>query len=206
MEKKKKPGRPPKYGPDGPLKRSARRKVASAVNKDGSLRKVYVKFSPAKQREYLELLAQHGLKTHACRLLNVSREMVRYERKHNPAFAELEDEALNFFNEGLEEEAIRRARDGVDKPVFYKGVECGSIREFSDRLMEVLLTGRIPDKYGKQLKGETNVNVSGVLVINQRTSAEDWEAAAQHKQLPSPDDVVEGEYTPVERVNGSSDS
>jgi hypothetical protein len=200
MEKKKL-GRPIK-DPNRPLKRSQRRKTASAVNKDGSLRKVHIKFTPAKQREYLELLAQNGLKTHTCRLLNVSREMVRYERKKNPAFAELEDEALTFFNEGLEEEAIRRAKEGVLKPVFYKGAEVGHIKEFSDRLMEVLLTGRIPEKYGKQLKGDNNVNISGVLVINARPSADDWETHSRNKMLPQPEEII----IHPEPSDGSSDS
>ncbi len=207
MEKpKNKGGRPPKYGPNGPLKRHKRRELASSVNKDGSLRKTHVKFTVAKQREYFELLAEHGLKAHACRTLNISREALRLERQKNPAFAELETEALEYFNEKLESEAIRRARDGVDKPIYYKGVKVDTVREFSDRLMEVLLTGRIPEKYGKQLKGDTNVSVSGVLVINQRPSAGDWEKAAAEKALPSPEDVVEGEYTPVEKLDGRSDS
>lgn len=203
---KNKGGRPPKYGPDGPLKRHKRRELASAVNKDGSLRKKHVSFTPAKQREYFELLAENGLKAHACRVLNISREALRLERQKNPAFAELEAEALDYFNETLEQEAIRRAKDGVDKPIYYKGHKVDTVKEFSDRLMEVLLTGRIPEKYGKQLKGDTNVSVSGVLVINQRVSAEDWEQAAQTKALPSPEDVVEGEYTPVEKLDGRTDS
>ena len=197
---KKKAGRPPKYGPDGPLKRSQRRKVASAVNKDGTLRKRHVPFTPAKQREYLEKLAETGLIAHTCRELNISREMVRYERKKNPAFAELEDAAKQYFAETLEQEAVRRAREGVQKPVFYKGSQVGHVTEFSDRLMEILLKGHIPEKYKDGLRGgDTNVQVSGVLVINQRGNAEDWEKQASQASLPKPDEVDGGEIYPVAR-------
>lgn len=199
MEKKTpgKRGRPPKYGPDGPLKRSARRKLASAVNKDGSLRKVHLEFTVERQRVYLEKLAETGLKGHAARHVGVSREIVRIERKRNPAFEELEQEALDFWAEGLEAEAVRRARDGVQVPVYYKGAVAGHVTEFSDRLMEVLLRGRIPEKYGQRLTGGDNISVSGVLVINQRPSADDWESQAGQAQLPAPIDG--GELVPIPR-------
>lgn len=199
MEKKPgKRGRPPKYGPDGPLKRSSRRKVASAVNKDGSLRKVHVPFTVERQRVYLEKLAETGLKGHAAKFVGVSREIVRYERKRNPAFEELETEALEFFNEGLEKEAMRRATEGVQQPVYYKGAVVGHVTEFSDRLMEVLLRGRIPEKYGQRLTGGDNINVSGVLVINQRPSSDAWEEQATQATLPPPP-VDGGEIVPHPR-------
>jgi hypothetical protein len=185
MEKRK--GRP--RDPNRPMKVHQRRATQSSINKDGSVRKARVPFTIPKQREYLEKLAETGLKAHAARHVNVSREMVRYERKQNPAFEELEQEALTYFAEQLEAEAIRRAKDGVEKPVYYKGHVVGHITEFSDRLMEVLLKGRIPETYGDQMKGGGDqFNVSGVLVINQRPSVEDWEQGATQQQLPAPID------------------
>jgi hypothetical protein len=47
----------------------------------------------------------------------------------------------------LESEAVRRAHLGCDEPVFYKGVECGSVRKYSDTLMALLLKGHKPDTY-----------------------------------------------------------
>lgn len=56
----------------------------------------------------------------------------------------------------LEEEAVRRAYLGVDEPVFHNGQQCGVIRKYSDRLMEVLLRGNKPKIYGdrRELTGK----------------------------------------------------
>jgi hypothetical protein len=49
--------------------------------------------------------------------------------------------------DALEDEARRRAMDGVDKPVFYKGQRCGYVREYSDTLLIFTLKARRPEKY-----------------------------------------------------------
>ena len=46
-----------------------------------------------------------------------------------------------------EDEAVRRAHDGVDEPVFYQGKACGVVRKYSDTLLIFLLKGRRPEKY-----------------------------------------------------------
>ena len=51
---------------------------------------------------------------------------------------------------GLEDEAIRRAREGVDEPVFYKGEHCGNVRRYSDTLLIFMLKARKPDVYRKR--------------------------------------------------------
>ncbi len=48
---------------------------------------------------------------------------------------------------GLEDEAIRRAREGVLEPIFYQGVACGAKRVYSDGLLQFLLRGFMPAKY-----------------------------------------------------------
>lgn len=47
----------------------------------------------------------------------------------------------------LEDEAVRRAREGVDEPVFYQGEECGTIRRYSDTLLIFIMKGAMPAKY-----------------------------------------------------------
>lgn len=49
--------------------------------------------------------------------------------------------------QSLEDEAIRRAQIGCDEPVFYQGVQCGTVRKYSDSLMALLLKGHKPDTY-----------------------------------------------------------
>lgn len=50
----------------------------------------------------------------------------------------------------FEEEFIRRAREGVVRPVFQGGVLVGHERIFSDSLMQMLMSGRKSRVYGKQ--------------------------------------------------------
>jgi len=54
----------------------------------------------------------------------------------------------------LEDEAARRALHGVEEPVWHQGMECGRVLKYSDRLMEFLLKGRDPAKYGDRFKAE----------------------------------------------------
>src|SRR6516225_7362240 len=57
-------------------------------------------------------------------------------RRRDPAFAEAWDAAMETAMETvLEPEAIRRAVDGVDKPVYHQGQQVGTVREYSDTLL-----------------------------------------------------------------------
>ena len=47
----------------------------------------------------------------------------------------------------LEPEAIRRAVDGVEKAVYYRGAQVGVEREYSDTLLIFLLKGWKADRY-----------------------------------------------------------
>lgn len=47
----------------------------------------------------------------------------------------------------LEDEAIRRAHEGVIEPVFYQGKPAGAIRKYSDTLLMFLLRGFRPEVY-----------------------------------------------------------
>ena len=66
-----------------------------------------------------------------------------------------------------EDELYRRSVEGFDKPVFHKGEICGSIREYSDTLLTLLLKANDPDKYADRQKVEhkgvmLNLTVEGV--------------------------------------------
>jgi len=71
--------------------------------------------------------------------------------------------------EFLEHEAARRAYHGTLKPQFYKGVECGYVREYSDLLMIFLLKARKPEMYREGVedsmaRGSLTLNVNIVNV------------------------------------------
>lgn len=57
------------------------------------------------------------------------------------------DEGTDFF----EDEARRRAADGIDRPVFQMGECVGFTREYSDSLLAMQLKGRRPERYGDKV-------------------------------------------------------
>jgi len=101
-----------------------------------------------KKAEFLDLLAETGNVSAAAKACNLPRRTVYFCRSTDPAFAAAWDESLEIGLDALEDEAIRRARDGVEQPVFYGGLRCGSVRKYSDLLLIFLLNSRRPRRYG----------------------------------------------------------
>ncbi len=51
----------------------------------------------------------------------------------------------------LEDEAVRRAREGITRPVRYKGKIVGYETEYSDQLLIALLKAWLPEKYRERV-------------------------------------------------------
>lgn len=98
-------------------------------------------------------------------------------RESDKDFAQAWDDALEEGTDRLEQEALRRARDGVSKPVFHKGNVVGHVQEYSDTLAIFLLKARRPEVYreraslehtgpnGQPLPASTTTVQAGVLVV-----------------------------------------
>ena len=96
---------------------------------------------------FLAAYAEVGNVTEAAKLAGVHRATVWRAKTTNPAFACKWAEAEQQAADKLEQEAWRRATEGTDEPVFYKGEKCGTIKRFSDQLLMFLLKGVRPEKY-----------------------------------------------------------
>lgn len=90
-----------------------------------------------------------------------------------PEWLELWEESLELFADRLEAEMARRAIEGTDKPVFYKGEEVGSIREFSDTLAIALARGVRPEKFRDNVKVDANLT-GGVLLVPPKMTVEEF--------------------------------
>lgn len=141
---------------------------------------------PAKRRAvFLRSLAQTGRVDVSAKMAGFTRPTALYAyRKEHPDFAEEWDAALNIAADMvLEAEAVRRAVEGVDKDVYYKGEVVGQERVYSDGLLSKLLEGAKPEKFQKKSiehKGMIeHTGRIGVAVIPMRApSVEDWETEA----------------------------
>ena len=106
--------------------------------------------------EFCQILQETGSITSACAFikkhyprLRLTASVVDDYRVLIPAFGEQVDFAIEMFNAKLENAAVERAVDGVDEPVFYQGIVCGSKKKYSDDLLKFLMQANNPTKYGK---------------------------------------------------------
>lgn len=100
------------------------------------------KVTPKKKAEFLiQVVETGGNITRAAELVCLSRKTLYDYRAKDKKFAEAWDEAVDKGIDKLEDEAKRRAFEGVLEPVFYKGDETGYVRKYSDILLIFLLKG-----------------------------------------------------------------
>jgi hypothetical protein len=101
------------------------------------------------KEKFLNVLIKTGGNiARTCKKMSLCPSTVLRHRRNDEAFGIAVSEAIDTGADLLEDEAIRRALDGVDKPVFYKGKEVSVIREYSDSLLMFLLKGKRKEKYG----------------------------------------------------------
>ena len=110
--------------------------------------------SHMKKRAFLAAFAECGTVTHAAEIAGISRRMVQYWKKDDPEFAEAFRVAEEKAADRLEQEARRRAIEGVSEPVFHKGEVVGTVQKYSDTLLIFLLKGARPEKYRERVTQE----------------------------------------------------
>lgn len=100
-----------------------------------------------------------GSLTRACQACSISQQAHRRWLRQDPLYAEAWADAQAALADSLEEEAIRRARDGIERPVFQGGLQVGMTTEYSDQLLMFLLKGMRPEKYRERVAiiNETSV-------------------------------------------------
>ena len=109
-----------------------------------------------KQKALLAAFREVGMVRLACDVAKVGRSShyrwLEGDAEYRKAFDMVKKDAADI----LEDEAVRRAIDGVERPTgWYKGKPGGYVREYSDNLLMFLLKWIKPDKYKDriQLKG-----------------------------------------------------
>jgi hypothetical protein len=109
-----------------------------------------------KQADFLAHFSTFASVSRACRKSKVPRSNV-YLWLNDQAeitFRELYEMACKEALGALEDEAVRRAYEGVLKPVYQGGKKVGNIKEYSDTLLIVLLKARAPEKYKDRVHKE----------------------------------------------------
>lgn len=89
-------------------------------------------------------LQSNGIVSHAAIAAGIDRQTAYNEYHRNKGFAAEWEDAIEAATDSLEKEAIRRARDGVEEPVFYQGEQVGKVKRYSDGLLMFLLRANRP--------------------------------------------------------------
>ena len=114
---------------------------------------------------FLTTLARACNVTAACQAAGIGRQTAYTWREDDTAFAAAWTAAIDEAVDRLEAEAWRRGVEGVDKPVTFQGEITASFKEYSDRILEVLLKAHRPEKYIERLRTENThaltVNIQG---------------------------------------------
>ena len=101
---------------------------------------------------FLAALAETASVTRACEAAKFPRQCAYDWRRDDADFAAAWDEAVERGTDALEDEAVRRAKDGVAKPVYYHGNRVDTVRDPSDPLLMFLLKARRPEVYRDQVQ------------------------------------------------------
>lgn len=107
-----------------------------------------------KVAKFLETLTTGASVAVAAASANVGRATVYEWRTADTEFAQAWDEAVDIGTDKLEDEAMRRGRDGVEEPVFYKGARVSVVQKYSDVLLIFMLKARRPEKFKDRLSTE----------------------------------------------------
>lgn len=129
------------------------------------------KITPEKKIAFLAALAATGNVTKSAKAVGVERQTVYTWREEDADFAAAWEKAMQLGVEAMEDECKRRAFDGVDKPVFYQGGECGTVREYSDTLAIFLLKAHAPEKYRERSNVELTGKAGGPIEITETERA-----------------------------------
>lgn len=128
---------------------------------------------------FLAELAKHGNVTEAAKMCAIDRCTAYDVRSRDAAFAKAWDDACEESVDLLEQEARRRAVEGVPEPVFWQGEQVATVQKFSDTLLIFLMKGNRPKKYREQrsldvgLKPEDFERIVGALAADVRKYVKD---------------------------------
>jgi hypothetical protein len=110
--------------------------------------------SHPRKRAFLTAYSRIGMVVKSATIAGCAREMHQIWLKGDPQYAELFEVAQELSVRSLEDEAIRRAKMGVNVPVFYQGKKVATKKEYSDFLLGLLLKAEMPDKYRERISQE----------------------------------------------------
>jgi hypothetical protein len=110
------------------------------------------KLTPEVREAFISMLGEIPNVTVISKLFGVHPSNVYRMREKDESFDNACREAMNQGYDLIEEEARRRAVDGVDEPVFFQGELVSTQKKYSDKLLLALLKAYKPKKFNPGAK------------------------------------------------------
>ncbi len=138
----------------------------------------YDGWTPARQRAFIEALAETGSVNAACKAVNMSQPGAYYLRRQPGAeeFRAAWQKALDLGVQRIEDVAMDRALNGVDEPLYSYGKLVGTRKRYNDRLLMFMLRNRAPDRFGqgKASHGKGMGRLNAVGKMEKRRLKKKW--------------------------------
>jgi hypothetical protein len=109
------------------------------------------------KERYLHGFAYDCTLSSGCQAAGIDPKTLYAWREVDDEFVFRENHWRNALADRLEKEAIRRAYEGYDRPIFQGGVQVGVERIYSDTLLKMMLGALRPEKFRER------VDVSGTV-------------------------------------------
>ena len=130
-----------------------------------------LKRTPEKELAFLTVLADTGNVGKAATAIGCGRTTVYAWREEDPVFSAKWDRALKISILGMEDEARRRAVEGVEEPVFDKDGKVSGVKtKYSDTLLIFLMKAHDP-KYRENQRVELSGPEGGPIEMSQTQRA-----------------------------------
>ncbi len=117
------------------------------------------------KRRFLGLFADLGRIDAAAQAAGIHRDTHYAWLKSDPWYAAEFEKAKEKSYDRLEDEALRRAVEGTDEPVYHGGKRVGFVRKYSDVLLIFLLKGRRPEVFRERYDLQHHGSVSLVNFV-----------------------------------------
>ena len=106
-----------------------------------------------KVAKFFRELARSGSVTLASERSGIRRYTLYRMRAQDETFAKRWDRHLSLGIDRLQDDALRRAVDGVEQPVWRGGKKVGTVQRYDNRLLQFLLRAHRPEIYAEKKQG-----------------------------------------------------
>lgn len=120
----------------------------------------FADFTKATWEVWINEFVRTGRQDKACKVSGIPRQTVYKRTRQDIEFGKFVQEVRDMTMDSLEDEAIRRARDGWNEPQYFKGELQGFVRKYDSGLLTFMLMHGRPEKYRPKKEVELSTNPS----------------------------------------------